>query len=121
MNNQFATQFLLQEDEFDSLRNALYDLGASEDSVQMLVAAVTKGYLKPSQATSATLADARARAIRIYGKEFKRVHILLNIPANSPSRTVTHCWQFLIYGVPVTWPLCKALLSDRFATMSKSF
>jgi hypothetical protein len=50
MNNQFATQFLLQEDEFDSLRNALYDLGASEDSVQMLVAAVTKGYLKPSQA-----------------------------------------------------------------------
>lgn len=50
MNNQFATQFLLQEDEFDSLRNALYDLGASDDSVQMLVAAVTKGYLKPSQA-----------------------------------------------------------------------
>jgi hypothetical protein len=50
MNNQFATQFLLQEDEFDSLRNALYDLGASEDSVQMLIAAVTKGYLKPSQA-----------------------------------------------------------------------
>lgn len=50
MNNQFATQFLLQEDEFDSLRNALHDLGASEDSVQMLVAAVTKGYLKPSQA-----------------------------------------------------------------------
>ena len=54
MNNQFATQFLLQEDEFDSLRNALYDLGASEDSVQILVAAVTKGYLKPSQAVDIT-------------------------------------------------------------------
>jgi hypothetical protein len=39
-------------------------------------------HLRESEATSATLANARARAIRIYGEEFKRVRILLNIQAD---------------------------------------
>jgi hypothetical protein len=51
MNNQFATQFLREElDEFDSLRNMLYQLGASEDSVELLVNAVAKGHIEPSKA-----------------------------------------------------------------------
>jgi hypothetical protein len=37
MNNQFATQFLREEvDEFDSLRSMLSQLGASEDSIELL-------------------------------------------------------------------------------------
>ena len=51
MNNQFTTQFLLEElDEFDSLRNMLRELGASEDSIELLVNAVAKGHLTPSKA-----------------------------------------------------------------------
>ena len=51
MNNQFATQFLREEvDEFDSLRSMLSQLGASEDSVELLVNAVAKGHLQPSKA-----------------------------------------------------------------------
>jgi len=51
MNNQFATQFLREEaDEFDSLRSMLSQLGASEDSIELLVNAVAKGHLEPSKA-----------------------------------------------------------------------
>ena len=51
MNNQFATQFLLSEvDEYDSLRDMLTQLGAEEDSIELLVKAVKAGALKPSQA-----------------------------------------------------------------------
>ena len=51
MNNQFATQFLREEvDEFDSLRSMLSQLGASEDSIELLVNAVAKGHLQPSKA-----------------------------------------------------------------------
>lgn len=51
MNNQFATQHLLQEmDVYDSLRSALSELGATEDSINVLVKAVEMGALKPSEA-----------------------------------------------------------------------
>ena len=51
MNNQFATQFLREElDEFDSLRDMLSQLGASKDSVELLVNAVAKGHIEPSKA-----------------------------------------------------------------------
>ena len=51
MNNQFATQFLREEmDEFDSLRSMLSQLGASEETVELLVNAVAKGHLEPSKA-----------------------------------------------------------------------
>lgn len=51
MNNQFATQFLLsEEDAYDSLRSMLSDLGAEEDSIKVLVKAVEMGALKPSEA-----------------------------------------------------------------------
>jgi hypothetical protein len=51
MNNQFATQFLLEDlDEFDSLRDALRQVGSTEDAVEVLVAAVAKGYIDPSKA-----------------------------------------------------------------------
>lgn len=51
MNNQFATQFLLEEmDAYDSLRSMLADLGAEEDSIKVLVKAVEMGALKPSEA-----------------------------------------------------------------------
>lgn len=51
MNNQFATQFLREElDEFDSLRDILSQLGAKEDSIELLVNAVAKGHLEPSKA-----------------------------------------------------------------------
>ena len=69
----------------NSTTNHRRERPVSPDSMRYLYAAARSeiaDYLKPSQATSATLADARARAIRIYGKEFKRVHILLNIPAD---------------------------------------
>ena len=50
MNNQFATQFLLEEmDAYDSLRSMLADLGAEEDSIKVLVKAVEMGALKPSE------------------------------------------------------------------------
>ena len=46
MNNQFATQFLLEDlDEFESLRDALRQVGGTEDAVEVLVAAVAKGHL----------------------------------------------------------------------------
>ena len=51
MNNQFATLRLLEEmDEHDSLRSMLSQLGASEDSIEMLVYAVKIGKLKQSDA-----------------------------------------------------------------------
>jgi hypothetical protein len=51
MNNQFATQFLLEEmDAYDSLRSMLAQLGAEEDSIKILVKAVEMGALKPSEA-----------------------------------------------------------------------
>jgi hypothetical protein len=50
MNNQFATQFLLQEDEFDSFEDHLFDLGADEDLVRAFMKAIRLGLLKPSQA-----------------------------------------------------------------------
>lgn len=51
MNNQFATQFLLSEvGAYDSLRDMLAELGASQETVEMLVNAVEKGILKPSVA-----------------------------------------------------------------------
>jgi len=50
MNNQFATQFLLsEEDAYDSLRSMLAQLGAEEDSINVLVKAVEMGALKPSE------------------------------------------------------------------------
>lgn len=50
MNNQFATQFLLSElDAYDSLRSMLAQLGAEEDSINILVKAVEMGALKPSE------------------------------------------------------------------------
>ena len=59
MNNQFATQFLLEElDEFDSLRSMLAQLGASQDSVELLVNAVAKGHLEPSKAVEIVKATA---------------------------------------------------------------
>ena len=59
MNNQFATQFLLEElDEFDSLRNMLSQLGASDDSIEMLVNAVAKGHIEPSKAVEIVKATA---------------------------------------------------------------
>jgi len=59
MNNQFATQFLLEElDEFDSLRSMLAQLGASDDSIEMLVNAVAKGHLEPSKAVEIVKATA---------------------------------------------------------------
>lgn len=50
MNNQFATQFLLQEDEFSSFEDTLFDLGADEDLVRAFMKAIRLGLLKPSQA-----------------------------------------------------------------------
>ena len=50
MNNQFATQFLLQEDEFSSFEDHLFDLGADEDLVRAFMKAIRLGLLKPSQA-----------------------------------------------------------------------
>ena len=51
MNIQFATQFLREElDEFDSLRSALSELGASKDTIDLLVNAVAKGRIEPSKA-----------------------------------------------------------------------
>ena len=50
MNNQFATQFLLQEDEFSSFEDHLFDLGADEDLVRAFMKAIRLGLLKPSEA-----------------------------------------------------------------------
>jgi len=59
MNNQFATQFLLEElDEFESLRSMLSQLGASADSIEMLVNAVAKGHIEPSKAVEIVKATA---------------------------------------------------------------
>lgn len=53
MNNQFATQFLLsEEDVYSSLRSMLAQLGAEEDSIKVLVKAVEMGALKPSEAVT---------------------------------------------------------------------
>jgi tRNA(Ser,Leu) C12 N-acetylase TAN1 len=59
MNNQFATQFLLEElDEFESLRSILSQMGASQDSIEMLVSAVAKGHIEPSKAVEIVKATA---------------------------------------------------------------
>lgn len=51
MNQQFQTRFLLEDlDEFESLRSALLQLGASEDTTEMLTNAVIKGHIEPSKA-----------------------------------------------------------------------
>jgi len=50
MNNQFATQFLLQEDEFSSLEDHLFDLGADEDLIRKFMKAIRLGILSPEQA-----------------------------------------------------------------------
>lgn len=50
MNNQFATQRLLEEiDEFSSLENILAELGASKDTIEMLVNAVRQEILSPQK------------------------------------------------------------------------
>jgi len=59
MNNQFATQRLFEEfDEFESLRDMLRELGASDDIVEVLVNAVAKGRLEPSKAVEIIKATA---------------------------------------------------------------
>jgi len=51
MNNQFATQHLLEEmDPYDSLRSAMKELGAAEDSIEVLVKAIEMKALEPSEA-----------------------------------------------------------------------
>lgn len=51
MNNQFATQFLLQEeDQYDVLERHLLDLGCDEEACKYLIIAVRKGLLEPSKA-----------------------------------------------------------------------
>lgn len=50
MNNQFATQFLLQEDQFSSLEDHLFDLGADEDLIRKFMKAIRLGILSPEQA-----------------------------------------------------------------------
>lgn len=51
MNNQFATQHLLEEmNPYDSLRNAMKELGAAEDSVEVLIKAIEMKALTPSEA-----------------------------------------------------------------------
>jgi hypothetical protein len=51
MNNQFATQRLREEqDAYESLRSIMRQLGAEEDSIQVLIKAVEMKALKPSEA-----------------------------------------------------------------------
>jgi tetrahydromethanopterin S-methyltransferase subunit G len=51
MNQQFQTRFLLEDyDEFESLKDALLQLGASEDVAEMLTNAAAKGHIEPSKA-----------------------------------------------------------------------
>jgi hypothetical protein len=51
MNQQFATQFLLEDyDELESLKSTLVQAGASEDAATMLATAVKNGHLEPSAA-----------------------------------------------------------------------
>lgn len=50
MNNQFATQFLLQEDHYDPLEQHLLELGCDEEACKYLMIAVRKGLLHPSEA-----------------------------------------------------------------------
>lgn len=51
MNQQFQTRFLLEDyDEFESLKDALLQLGASEDIAEMLTNAAAKGHIEPSKA-----------------------------------------------------------------------
>jgi len=51
MNNQFATQFLLNEvDAYESLKAALKELGSTDDAAEMIVKAVENGILTPSKA-----------------------------------------------------------------------
>lgn len=51
MNQQFQTRFLLEDyDEFESLKNALLQAGASEDVAEMLTNAAAEGHIEPSKA-----------------------------------------------------------------------
>lgn len=51
MNNQFATQFLLQEeDAYDSLESMLQDLGATKESIELLVNGVRQDLITPEKA-----------------------------------------------------------------------
>ena len=51
MNQQFQTRFLLEDyDEFESLKNALLQAGASEDVAEMLTNAAAEGRIEPSKA-----------------------------------------------------------------------
>ena len=50
MNVQFATQFLLQEDQYDSLEKHLLDLGCDEEACKYLMTAVRQELLTPSEA-----------------------------------------------------------------------
>lgn len=52
MNNQFATQFLLQEteDEYSSLESALRELGTSEDAIKVLMSGVRTKNITPEGA-----------------------------------------------------------------------
>jgi hypothetical protein len=51
MNQQFQTRFLLEDyDEFESLKSALLQAGASEDVAEMLTNAAAEGHIEPSKA-----------------------------------------------------------------------
>lgn len=52
MNNQFATQYLLEEmeDEYVSLENALRELGTSEDAIKVLMSGVRTKNITPEGA-----------------------------------------------------------------------
>lgn len=52
MNNQFATQFLLEdtEDEYSSLESALRELGTSEDAIKVLMNGVRAKHITPEGA-----------------------------------------------------------------------
>ncbi len=52
MNQQFATQFLLEDydEKFESVKSTLIQAGASEDAAIMLATAVKNGHLEPSAA-----------------------------------------------------------------------
>lgn len=55
MNNQFATQFLREElGAYNSLKDALYDLGANPQAVALLIAVIEAGYLTPEKALEIT-------------------------------------------------------------------
>lgn len=50
MNIQFASKFLLQEDQYDTLEQHLLSLGCDEEACKYLMIAVRQGLLEPSKA-----------------------------------------------------------------------